>query len=223
MHTSLNRLNLSKVENLLITHAHCDHLDPVQLRFRSEMSASNKTNEILHIHGSVKTKEALRDIYYGFFKEDFEQNVVFHCLTPYRATRIGKYTVIPLKANHAPELESLNFIIQKDGKNLLYLVDSGLPLEETWEYFKKEKLYFNAVILDGTMGTSVRLKYLYHMGFIENKEVKEMLIINGYADVKTQFVVTHLTHNYASTHESIEEIFKSDNIAVSYDGYTIEI
>ena len=81
----------------------------------------------------------------------------------------------------------------------------------------------NGVVLDGTMGTGPVGGYFGHMGFAENKLLKEKLIEMGVADKSTAFVVTHITHNQARTHEDVEEIFAGSGIDVAYDGYELEI
>ena len=132
---------------------------------------------------------------------------------------IDGYRVTALKANHAPEQVALNYIID-DGKDaLLYLLDSGYPAAETFEFIAGYPRKLSFVIMDGTMGVNY---YKYHMNFEQDKEVKAELLRLGAADARTRFVVSHITHNHAGLHEEIEKYFEGSGIAVAYDKMVIE-
>jgi phosphoribosyl 1,2-cyclic phosphate phosphodiesterase len=128
-----------------------------------------------------------------------------------------------MKALHAPKLGSLNYIIERDDRRLLYLVDSGYPTDETLAFLKNLKMRFDAVIMDGTMGYAPLPTYQYHMAYEDNKNLKEQLIAMNVADTDTRFVVTHITHNKSEYHEKVEEIFAGTGIEVAYDGFEVEI
>jgi len=155
--------------------------------------------------------------------ETIRENIHFIDLKAGEKVKIGEYDVTPIDALHAPTLGSLNYIIEKDGKSLLYLIDSGYPTKATLEFLKGMNKVFDAVVMDGTMGISEPLTYLYHMGYEENKQLKQELIQKGIADTCTRFVVTHITHNKSEYHEKVEEIFKGTGISVAYDGFEAEI
>jgi hypothetical protein len=136
---------------------------------------------------------------------------------------VGKYKVTAIRARHFMHYNSLNYIIEEGDKKLLYLIDSGYPLDETFEYFEKNGYVFDCVIMDATMGYSPAYTYIYHMGFDENKQLKEDMLKRGFATKSTRFIADHITHNKAETHEKIEKIFENTGIEVAYDGMEIEI
>lgn len=215
-------LNLGSIQNVLITHAHIDHFMPISAYFRGGNGAHNLKCEKMYFYGPNNLEEIF-DAVRGIYKENgFDrQHINFVPLQAKKAVQIGDYRVEALTALHAPQIGSLNYIIEKNGKSLLYLLDSGYPTEDTLAYLKSRKQVFDGVIMDGTMGVAPKKAYIYHMGFEENKALKKELIDRKIADENTHFVMTHITHNKAETHDKIEEIFSGTGIDVAYDGYEI--
>ena len=142
---------------------------------------------------------------------------------PQKTVSIGGYEITPIKALHSPELGSLNYIIEQGDTSLLYLVDSGYPTAETLTYLKGLGKIFDLIIMDGTMGVAPPQNYIYHMGYEENKTLKNELEQLKIADAHTRFVVTHITHNKSEYHEKVEAIFAGTGIEVAYDGFELEI
>lgn len=214
------KINLGQIQNILITHSHPDHYVPDLLATRGDLYAHNMKYKNLYIYGPSDLKALFNR---ANISKTIRENIHFIDLKAGEKVKIGEYDVTPIDALHAPTLGSLNYIIEKDGKSLLYLIDSGYPTEATLEFLKGMNKVFNAVVMDGTMGTSEPLTYLYHMGYEENKQLKQELIQKGIADTCTRFVVTHITHNKSEYHEKVEEIFKGTGISVAYDGFETEI
>lgn len=213
--------SLGDVAHLLITHVHADHFCPNLLDTRGTDFAPVMAEEKLHIYGNADVKR-LFDGYYDLFpiRDEIRKNIVFTTLTPFESFAIDRYMIMPLKANHAYEQVALNYIID-DGKTaLLYLLDSGYPLDETLDVIAKYPGKFSCVIMDGTMGNGY---YAGHMNFEQNKQLKTALSEAGVADARTRFVVAHITHNHAGLHEEIEAVFKGSGIEVAYDGLSLEL
>lgn len=103
------------------------------------------------------------------------------------------YKITPLKAEHMTTEDCLNYLIQKDGKTYLHIVDSGYPLEETFAYLSQNKIYVDAVSMDCTFGS--RLEEFYgHMNLWQNIKVKSRLDALGVTDKNTKVVLTHFSH-----------------------------
>lgn len=223
-HTVKYGINLGKIENILITHAHQDHYVPITVNFRGDICAHNLKYEKMYFYGPSN----LEQIYdatvspYGIAPQR-RKNVGFVVMEDKKTYTVGKYQVTAINAFHAPQLGSLNYIIDDNQKSVLYLVDSGYPTEETLAFLRERNRAFDCVIMDGTMGVAPPKTYMYHMGFEENKELKAQLLLEKIANENTRFIVTHITHNKAETHEKIEEIFKGSGIEVAYDGLEIEV
>lgn len=80
----------------------------------------------------------------------------------------GRYEVTAIEANHAPTTSSVFYAIKADGKNMLYMHDSGMNLtDEAWNTLKKCER-FDFVFLDATVafirgkqGRAFRFRYRY--------------------------------------------------------------
>ena len=213
-------LNLGKLQNVLITHSHSDHYVPELLSARRAGNAHFMKYEDIIFYGPSDLETLCDD---AKIIDVARENVKFVPLEFQKQVKIGEYQVTPLKAQHAVQLGSMNYIIERDGKRVLYLVDSGYPTQETFAFLKSSNKKFDLVVMDGTMGVLPPASYIYHMGYEENKMLKEKLINLGATTRKTRFVVTHITHNQSEYHEKVEEIFKGTGIEVAFDGIEIEI
>ena len=213
-------VNLGKLQNVLITHAHSDHYVPDLLRTRGGVQAHNLKYETIVFYGPSNL-ESICD--QAHIPQEIRRNIRFVPLRDGEKISVGNYRVTALKALHSPELGSLNYIIEEEEKRLLYLLDSGYPAQDTLTYLESLGLVFDCVIMDATFGVAPPGTYIYHIGFEENKLLKEELVRRGAADRHTRFVVTHITHNKAQTHERIESIFAGTGIEVAYDGLVLEI
>ena len=220
MHFMENGIDFGGIEHVLVTHVHDDHYCPNLFSTRGTDFAPVLGCEKLHVYGNADV-ERLFNGYYSLFpiRDEIRNNIVFHTLKPFESVNVGSYKVTPLKANHAPEQEALNYIID-DGKSvLLYLIDTGYPSPETLDYIVGYGRKYDCVVMDCTMGVNY---YKHHMNFAENKKLKEYLCAAGVCNKHTTFAVAHITHNHAGLHEEIEEYFKDAEITVTYDGMVIE-
>ena len=217
-------LNLGKIQNVLITHAHQDHYVPIEVNFRGDQCAHNLKYEKMYFYGPSNLEKIYDAVVspYGIAPQR-RKNVEFVVMEDKKHYEVGKYKITAISAFHAPELGSLNYVIEDGEKSVLYLVDSGYPTEETFAFLQERKQVFDCVIMDATMGVSPPKTYIYHMGFEENKALKNELILRGLTRAKTRFIATHITHNYAETHKKIEKIFQDSGIEVAYDGFEIEV
>lgn len=213
-------VNLGQLQNILITHSHSDHFVPDLLAFRGGFYAHNLKYQDIYFYGPANL-QGICDR--AKIPEAIGKNIHFVSLAEQTPMSIGNYEVTALKALHSPELGSLNYIIEQEGKSVLYLVDSGYPTAEILAYLESLHKTFDLVVMDGTFGVAPPKTYVYHMGYEENKLLKKELEQRGLTNADTKFVVTHITHNKSEYHEKVEEIFAGTGIEVAYDGFETEI
>ena len=218
-------INLGKIQNYLITHAHMDHFLPFSTYTRGKWGAHNMPYDEIYFYGPTNLKERFFRSYEAVSDgvECYLDKIRFVPLEAQKTAQIGAFQVTPLTARHAPGLGALNYIIEKNGKRLLYLLDTGYPTEETLAYLEERGQLFDGVVMDATMGVAPTGIHTTHMCFEDNKALKKELIERKLSDGHTRFVVAHFTHNHAETHEKIEEIFAGTGIDVAYDGYEMEL
>lgn len=217
-HCLCHGVRLGQLQNVLITHSHIDHFEPSLLSMRGGGFAHNMKYEDIYFYGPADLESICdtRNIW-----DHFRKHIHFVPLTKQKSVSIGEYRVTPLEALHAPELGCLNYIIEQNGKSILYLLDSGYPTGDTLHYLQSRNQVLDAVIMDATMGTADPNTYPYHMGYLQNKQLKKELEQLGVANANTRFVVTHITHNHSEYHEKVEEIFRGTQIEVAYDGFEL--
>lgn len=216
-------IRLSDIKNVLFTHSHSDHCYVGDLEFRRCPAYCILPEERapLHLYGNRAVEEKVR----GEFPDTLKSGFDFTFITPYKPYKIGNYTVTALSALHNPPEDAYIYLID-DGKNrLLYAHDTGMLLEQTFEYLKGIRI--DIVSLDCTCGFAPQERG--HMGFMPNVKVKKILTKNGCADEKTIFISNHFSHNGLRapdvdwTYDYFTEMAKPYGIIMGYDGLTVEV
>ncbi len=222
MHLSARDLSLGNFENLLITHVHSDHYAPSIFSLRGGTYAHNMQFPQMNVYGSNTVREYFDKEFSVFpIDESIKENILFPTVAPYTEIQVGKYSVIALPANHAPELNCFNYLIS-DGKTaLLYLIDTGYPFPEVISFLEAYPVKIGCVAMDATMGNAPLGIYAYHMGFAENIQLKKELTEKRIATERTLFVAMHITHNHTGLHKDTRKYLSEENIILAYDGITL--
>lgn len=222
MHEIFYGLNLKKVENIIITHSHEDHLYVEDLCRRTEPDAlfpGGVEKKPIHIYASKKSgKEIKKEVARKTLKDS--QVLRYSDVKAFCEYDIGQYKVTPLKAAHAPGLDALIYIIKLDNKTILYANDTGYFPKETWDYLERTGIKLDLVSLDCTLEYGDN--YENHMGFDTCVRVKERLLKSN-ADDSTTFIINHFSHNCKVTYDEFVPIAEKDGFLVSFDGFEIEI
>lgn len=215
-HALNNSLQLGQIQHLLVTHSHMDHFFPVELIHRHEHFGHNAKG-MLYVYGNDAVEKAFYDaVLIDRFKvHPLDEAVKFVRLEPLADFMADDYHIIPIPADHDKREICYIFIIEKDGKSLLYAHDTGVNLsEEAWECIYSHK--YNLISLDATMGK----KQIggYHMGLPDDIAFAEMLEERGCIDKNTIKVINHFSHNGEMTHEQLESFAKEHGMIAAYDG-----
>jgi phosphoribosyl 1,2-cyclic phosphate phosphodiesterase len=210
--------DLPEIRHLFVTHSHMDHFFPAELALRKTVFIASTPIEILHIYGN-RTVEALVK---GFEKKEEDSTFnTFHYMPPFKSVELNGYNVTSILARHDPKEDCLNYIVQHEGKTLLYAHDTGIFPDVTWDYLAKAKICFDLVSLDCTAMT--RKDGSGHMGLQENIEVRHRLFDIGAADKKTLFVVNHFSHNGGSNHRELSRATRKEGFIAAWDGMEIKV
>jgi len=216
MHKLMYNLNLSQLQHIFVTHSHYDHFYPHDFEVRSPGFAHIKDKKVLNVYGNNKVKERF-DNALGFMH--IEDSVLYNLVEPFKYFRAGEAKAMPLLANHNREENCYIYIIEINGRVLLYGHDTGYFSEQTWDEILKHK--FDGVILDCTFGPLSQRDG--HMGIATDGEIKERLLRSTAADEKTKFIITHFSHNINVMHDEVEKLAEPYNFIVAYDGFEIEV
>ena len=218
-------LNLMKVKACLITHGHDDHLYPYDFAYRTKhyghFPNDDADKEPLDVYSTKQSGVRLKNFMDGekAFKGDVNA-VCYHEIEKFQKYDIAGYEVTPLRAKHAPDLDPVIYIIQKDGKSVLYAHDTGVFTDDTWEYIENSGIVFDLVSLDCTSGLNENS--VTHMVFNQCIRVKERLMKKN-ANDKTVFILNHFSHNGNVTYDDMVPLAAKEGFLVSYDGMTVEV
>ena len=199
------------VNHVLITHSHEDHFSPDELSRICPPYSHRK--EPLNVYGDARVGEKIAP----YLKENL---LVFTQVRPFETYHIDEYAVTPLEAVHAigSGEEPLFYLIERDGRRLLYAHDTDIFTDADMEFLKGRRM--DLISMDCTNGV-LDLKYIGHMGIAKNFRLRDMLIENGTADEKTAFIANHFSHNGLAPYEELEK--RMPGFKISYDGLTLPV
>ena len=216
-------LDARLIRSVLITHAHADHCDMYELMFRSDPYFCLPSCEYtLHIYGNAAARYRFDEA----CRETPINHAEFHIINPYSPFLVQGFTVTALPANHAYEQAAFIFLLEKDGKRILYANDTGYFLPETMEYLKEKHCDF--ISFDCTMSLAVPDAGYGHMGIDCVARLRDDLIAQGTAGPDTLCVCNHFSHNGLNmgggqlrTHSDLLAQAQKRGLDVSFDGMEI--
>lgn len=218
IHSIRHGIDLTDIKTCIITHDHSDHFYPEDLQARTPGFGVVDEDSLFTIYGTEPVIEHAKAVAKGHY--EFGKYVDVKVVKEFEPFEVEGYTITPLKADHHSAKEPVFYMIEKDGKHLLYGHDTGYFFEEVWEYLKQTGVVFDFVSLDCT-GAILPDWRRNHMCLKTCAEVKERMINEGMADAHTIFCVNHFSHNGRATHEILCEAAKEYGMEVSYDGMEI--
>ncbi|MBO5702869.1 MAG: hypothetical protein J6S71_10565 [Clostridia bacterium] len=202
-----------EIKYLLITHAHSDHLYQRDLFRRYGCYAHNMGTPMLELYCSARTASAL---------EGDIPNVHVNIIKAFDVIEFGAYRVAALPARHMPGGEPLNYIIESEGKTLLYAHDTGYLFDEVFEFIEKNNFRFDMISLDCTNVDIPIPDTGSHMGFPNINRVIEKLGSFGAINDNAIICVNHFSHNGNPLHEHLCNRADEYGYLVSYDGFEVE-
>lgn len=212
-------VDLSTVRDAIVTHVHEDHFYPTELgNLRRPFAVTPEGVPNFRIWGSCDVGSLTESIFAnprirGEFRE----------VKPFQPNSIAGFSVTALKATHGTENPYV-YLIEKDGKCLLYAHDSGIFPDETWDYLAGLKLHIDMISFDCTGGTEDDLDYASHMCLGRNIRCRERLQSMGLVDDETRCFVNHFSHNGKDVlWDDLKPQACAAGFEVTYDGLVTEI
>ncbi len=218
-HLLTNHIDISFLENILITHAHEDHWQPEELYYRREGFASYQHPEQLkplHVWGSKGLEAGIN----AYHLNAPNSGLVLHEVAPFERYRVGKYTVTAFPANHAPHLTPVFYEIFDGTKHLLYAHDTGIPADSIWQLWQQQPRHYDMISLDCT--GIVATWRDGHMGVPANTEFVQRLREAGCIDDTTIVCLNHFSHNGKVVYDDLAAQLQEKGWLVSYDGMEVE-
>ncbi len=210
----------AQLKQIIFTHQHCDHCNPVELSWRRKGFSQNAMP--LTIYGSEKIREYCNAIM-GVTSEGSVENwpdTTFLMPENGKPMQAHNMEIFSVPARHgAPDAR--NYILTRDGKSLLIAHDSGFWPDTTWDLLAGRTV--DAVIFDGTCALKFADVDDCHMGAAAGVRFRDELLKRGILKKDGLAVVNHFSHNGNSLHSDLEAFFTPHNIEVGYDGKVIEL
>lgn len=223
-------INLSNVRHILFTHWHADHFDAPSLHwYAPHFVREVNDREPVKVYGSRMIGEMLRDTDILWRRPFIRGWVDFVEVEPFKPVMIDENTrMTALPAYHGTTEGAHVYRIERGGKVLLYLHDTGTLDDETIAYLANNPV--DLVTMDATSGPSNANPESGHMCFANDIALRDRLRQAGVIDEHTRMVCNHLCIHACRTadgkmyfHEDLQKIMAPEGFTVSYDGLSIEI
>ena len=217
---------LTRVRYCLQTHPHADHLDTSHFLSRSP-DYGTKGAPRLHFYASAPSLRAAAKL----LERDFTPasfldpkigdllNLTLHTVKAFQPFQAGRYTVTPFPASHDPEMESLLYAVEADGRTLFYGTDTDTLSEEVWEGFHRFKLKFDLMILDHTYGPDENGGD--HLGAKKFIEHAKRMRAEGLLAEGARLLATHIAHEGNPPYPDLVEFAARNGYEIAYDGLTV--
>ena len=219
MHVLDYGLPLHKIANIIITHSHSDHLYVGDVLTRAPGFSNMGTDKPLNIYGSSTVVKTLKSNQ-GICNIAEKGYLSINQLNVFEKVNIDGYDITPLAADHQNEAEAFIYLIEKDGRTILYAHDTGLFPEETMKYFEENKTHIDFATFDCCY--SLRHCTSGHMGFDEVMIMQKRLENVGVMDKNTVCCINHFSHNNGELYEDMREYASKYGYLTSYDGMEVE-
>lgn len=226
-HTLHGGLDMRDIKHVLITHNHYDHLMSNDI-----LSRAYGMTEPIRFYVSKASGCALADKVQARKRKmesadsNFNGNEVLvevSFIEPFRLYDVAGYTVIPLPARHGDKsLGAYIYILQKDGKNVLWAHDTGRFLPDTMSFIRDSGIRFDLISLDCTLKRDHPIT-TSHMDVTWCLETVNALRESGNADMHSKIVLSHIGHLVGRTHDELQDEVRPLGMLVAYDGMNIEI
>lgn len=211
-------LEYRKLKYLLVTHGHRDHFSPAELKWRKPPFIDTEGCETLTIAGNWYVMDCLREM----LEEPGEYKIITRELEAYHREELGRFTVWPLPANHAPEKGAFLYLLAGGGKRIFIAYDTGWFLEPVWEWLAENaEPPLDCVVMECTAGPGEGGEE--HMGFTEVLKTRDRLAKIGLLRPETLCLTTHFSHTGGLLQSQLEEFFAPEGIAVAYDGMEVTV
>jgi len=215
--------DLSAVKYLLVTHSHMDHFYAHDFVLRGYKYATEMTSPTLDIYCNAECAEVFAESTRREMREEIASTLHIHPLTAFQEVRFGGWRVLPLKAQHTSR-DPLLFFLEKDGKRILHLHDTGAIPEEDFAALERAAGgALDLVTLDCTFLWEEVGRNARHMGLTGVDAVLSRLEKIGLVDAYTKRVITHFSHNSRPTPERIVSAEEQFGVLAAFDGMILEI
>lgn len=232
----LHGVDMHFVEDILITHTHCDHFNFNQVADKS-MARNHGNGKKIHLHMTPSAAAWTRKVEQFFVDNSNISNeekvsratdFPIHTIDYFTKTKVGELEVEVIKGNHLAYGEdeaSANYIITlPNQKKFLYATDTGYYTEETWNYLKGKTI--DTLIIESTWGNTRREEFPDgHLDCFSCVKVFERMEELGVLSRNTPIYLTHINPHHTLNHSGLQEYYDQTSFTatVAWDGLKLKI
>ena len=209
--------DLRKLEAVVCTHPHIDHLAAAELCLRAPDYCDVPEGSLLPFLGSrACVEEVQRQLIYDLGR--VPDLFAFQVLEPFVPVSAAGYRITPLPARHTPAGQAFLLLVETSSQRYLHCMDTAMPGEETLSYLRDRHL--DGITMDCTWGDACA-PGASHMDLETNIRLKERLLAQGSASESTAFVLSHISHHATLSHAELSRLAQAHGMTVAYDGFTL--
>ena len=131
----------------------------------------------------------------------------------------GGYTVTPVRGMHITRDYAYSYIVEKDGKSLLYALDTSGFEEDMMAIIRAHR--FDLVVMEGTFGLNGKTES--HMGLESNIRLLDALRESGCMKPGARCLLSHMSPHWCPPHDWYAAIVEPHGIELAYDGLCVEL
>ena len=223
-HALKNKLNLSALGVVLLTHTHEDHFYPQDLALRCEPYAHNLKYPVLTVYCNEKGQEAYD--FYADLSGEHGGKVALQAVQLFKPIEWNGYRFTPLAAHHMRTEQALLWLVEKGNARYLCGNDTGMFPEETFAFLEqmgKDGKPLSLIALDCALGDT-HYPYEWHLGVDDAAAIVTRLKAAGTITDKTHTYINHISHDYGhKSYAQYCEFAKTYGLSVSRNGLVVEV
>lgn len=205
---------------LLVTHSHMDHFYAHDFVLHGYKYAHGAQE--LSLYGNEEVLQIFRECTAREMREDVAPTISLHEIRAFEEVRFGDWRVLTLPAKHSSRAPLL-FLIERGGKRLLHLCDTGGLTAEAEAFLAERGGLCDIVDLDCTFLFGETLPQARHMGLDEDMRTLARLRKIGIVGKDTKAVITHFSHNASPAKEALERAEREYGVIAAYDGMELSV
>ena len=216
-------VDLLKIERIVYTHRHSDHLSPLELFWRRKCGWLSKVSKSINVFGGfhVFTRIIAECGMQGETYKLDDLNIIPCELSHGKFVEDNGLGILPLNADHDLGRNAFVYVFSRQGAKVLICNDTGFLPEATWAMLAGQQV--DVAIIDCTFGTLHPEWDGGHMGSGAVVRMRLKLLEIGALKEDGRVFANHFSHNGHSLHSDLERYFIGKHIGVAYDGMEIEI
>jgi phosphoribosyl 1,2-cyclic phosphate phosphodiesterase len=217
---------------LFMTHAHADHFYPQHLFWRwmapdqelppgHDIDGARFSSDLpmLDVYGNADVCAVIaprmeRD------RAEEGYRMRLHEVEYGLQGQAGDIAYLPLEANHQVfTCNAVNYVLQRDGRTILYALDTGWFLDHTYELIKQFR--YDLVVIEGTFGYGVDSPGHFNLDKLQRAIDcfrEDDLLKEG-----ARFCATHICPHFSPVYDEYAPILAEKGITLTYDGMRVEV